>query len=162
MSGETIIWDSSDHYPICLSMGDHSSRKKWSPWLKKKIFRFEAKWAHVSNFDSPMKEIWNRAHNQGDGSWRSTVKRCGKLLLQWDEETFKRTQWRIAWLKKRAQCLKSLPQNRIVLEECREVEKDLRELRRDEETAAWQRCRQFILRDGDKNTLFFMLKLLVV
>lgn len=45
-----------------------------------------------------------------------------------------------------------------MIEECREVEKELRELRRSEETTAWQRCRPFIIRDGDKNTAFFHAK----
>lgn len=92
----------------------------------------------------------------GGSSWKDKVKHCGKLLIKWDKETFKRTQWRIAWLKRRLKKLRMRPQ--IVLEEGREVEKELRELRRSEETTAWQRCRPFILRDGDKNTAFFHAK----
>lgn len=53
-----------------------------------------------------------------------------------NSETFKRTQWRIAWLKKRLVKLKSSNQSRITIEEYHEVEKELRELRRFEETAA--------------------------
>lgn len=49
-------------------------------------------------------------------------------------------------------------QSKVVIDECREVEKELWELRRNEETAAWQRFRPFILRDGDKNTAFFHAK----
>lgn len=83
-----------------------------------------------------MENCWRQVHKSSNLSWMAMVKRCGKILMRWDSEIFKRTQWRIAWLKKRMQRLRSLPQNRIVVDECREVEKEIRELRRDEETAA--------------------------
>lgn len=38
------------------------------------------------------------------------------------------------------------------------VEKELSTLRRKQETSAWQRCRPFVLRDGDRNTSFFHAK----
>lgn len=88
----------------------------------------------------------------------SKVKHCGKLLMKWDEDTFKRTQWRIAWLKRCMGKLRQMGQTRVIIEESREVERELRELRRIEETAAWQRSRPFVLRDGDKNTTFFHAK----
>ncbi|CAO2820437.1 unnamed protein product [Amaranthus hypochondriacus] len=54
--------------------------------------------------------------------------------------------------------LRTSTQTRITLEESREVERELRDLRKSEETAAWQQCRPFVLRDGDKNTTFFHAK----
>lgn len=105
-----------------------------------------------------MRDFWGQSDQMGNAPWMYRVKRCGKLLMKWDNETFKRTQWRIAWLKKRLQRLRTNAQSRITIEESREVEKELRELRSYEEIAAWQRCRPFILRDGDKNTAYFHAK----
>lgn len=45
-----------------------------------------------------------------------------------------------------------------VIEEHRQIEKELRQLRQHQETAAWQRCHPFVLRDGDKNTSYFHTK----
>lgn len=39
-----------------------------------------------------------------------------------------------------------------VIEEYRSVEHEIRVLQKHQETAAWQRCRPFVLRDGDKKT----------
>ena len=42
-----------------------------------------------------------------------------------------------------------------IIEEERRVEIEIRDIRRKIETESWQRCRPFILRDGDKNTSYF-------
>lgn len=106
-----------------------------SSLLKKKIFRFEAKWTRVDDFDGIMTDFWNQSVEVGYSSWMDRVKHCGKLLMKWDSETFKRTQWRIAWLKKRMKRLQTLPKSRITIDESRELEKELRDLHRLEETA---------------------------
>lgn len=45
-----------------------------------------------------------------------------------------------------------------MINESREVEKELLELLGSEETMDWQRCRPFVLKDRDKNTTFFHAK----
>ena len=42
-----------------------------------------------------------------------------------------------------------------IIEEERRVEEELRDIRKKIETKAWQRCRPFLLWDGDKNTSYF-------
>ncbi|KAL2902767.1 Tetraacyldisaccharide 4'-kinase, partial [Bienertia sinuspersici] len=74
------------------------------------------------------------------------------LKGEWDHVTFKQVPRRIQWLKRRLTRLGEMAQTAIVAEEPRQVEKELRFLRRSKETAAWQRCRPMILRDGDINT----------
>lgn len=157
-TSETIVRDSLDHYPICISLGQLQTPSTQSSLGRKKIFRFEAKWLQVDSFDRVIADLWGQSGTFGLSSWSAKVHHCGKLLLRWDHVTFKRTQWRIAWLKKRMKKLQHLSQWRVIVEESREVEKELRELRRLEETAAWQRSRPFVLRDTDKNTIFFHAK----
>lgn len=106
---DTIIWDSSGHYPICVHFGQSPKSKfRYFPSFKK-IFRFEAKWGQVDNFDHILNDFWAASHELGFSSWTSKVKHCGNLLPKWDKETFKRSQWRIAWLKRRMKRLRTLP-----------------------------------------------------
>lgn len=49
---------------------------------------------------------------------------------------------------------RKMPPSPAVMDEYRRVEQDIRTLRQ-QETAAWQRCRPFVLKDGDKNTAYF-------
>lgn len=76
----------------------------------------------------------------------------------WDKGVFGHIPRRIAWLFKRLKRLRCMGQTLGVLEETRQVEKELSELRRRQETSAWQRCRPFVLRDENRNTSFFHAK----
>lgn len=89
---ETIIWDSSDHYPICISFGELQTPSTCSSLVRKKIFWFEAKWLQVDTFDLVMADFWDQSVKSGLSTWSARVKHCGKLLLRWDHVTFKRTQ----------------------------------------------------------------------
>lgn len=83
---KTIIWDSSDHYSLCISFGESQDSNDRKKLFYKKIFRFEARWLHVDKFDEIIKD--------GKGvSWMRKIEHCGKLLMTWDKEMFKRTQW---------------------------------------------------------------------
>lgn len=42
----------------------------------------------------------------------------------------------------------------VIMEEIRQVEEELQVLRRSQETAAWQRCRPFVIRDDDCKTTY--------
>lgn len=64
-------------------------------------------------------------------------------------------QNRLSWLHKRLKVVRRMSPMPSVLEELRQVEHHIRVLRQQQETAAWQRCRPFVLRDGDRNTTFF-------
>lgn len=51
-----------------------------------------------------------------------------------------------------------MTQTPSVIEEYRRVQSELRSLRQQQETAAWQRCLPFVLRNGDRNTAYFHAK----
>lgn len=93
---DSIIWDSSDHYPLCLCFGGFPSASTRRSLPFKKIFRFEAKWCQVDSFEGILSDFWGSASGSDLSSSTKKVKHCGKLLIKWDKETFKRTQWRIA------------------------------------------------------------------
>lgn len=65
------------------------------------------------------------------------------------------SQNRMGWLIRRLKVVQKMSPSPSVLEELRRVEQELRGLRKQQETGAWQRCRPFILRDRDKNTASF-------
>lgn len=55
---ETIIWDNSDHYLICISFEDQHNPAARKTLFHKKTFRSETKWCHVDNFDGILKQFW--------------------------------------------------------------------------------------------------------
>lgn len=57
----------------------------------------------------------------------------------------------MGWLLKRLKIVRKMAPSPAVIEEYRKVEQDIRH----QETAAWQRCRPFVLRDRNKNTAYF-------
>lgn len=85
---------------------------------------------------------------------------CGSHLKKWHKEVYLSSQNRLGWLLRRLKKVRKMAPTAAVIEECRQVEHDIRQLRQQQETAAWQRCRPFVLRDGDKNTSYFHMKAL--
>ncbi|KAL2894806.1 hypothetical protein RDABS01_010715 [Bienertia sinuspersici] len=120
-----------------------------------KLFRFEAKWLQEENFDDTMVGLWSEAMEEGGHDWSSVVRNCGQKLEDWDKKTYRLVPRRIKWLKSRLNHLRKMNQSSVVVEEMRQVEKELKMLRRSQETAAWQRCRPMVLKEGDKNTAYF-------
>lgn len=86
------------------------------------------------------------------------MEECGSHLKKWNKEVYSASYNRMAWLIKRLKVVRKMNPTPSVIEELCTVERDLRRLRQQQETAAWQRCRPFILRDGDKNTAYFHAK----
>ncbi|KAL2932562.1 hypothetical protein RDABS01_000300, partial [Bienertia sinuspersici] len=151
----TITWDGSDHFPIVVK----SNQEVEGPTDERpKLFRFEARWLHDENFDTFLKEVWNDSLSEGNGQWEECVHLCGQRLKTWDANVYKKVPKRLRWLKKRLDKLSKMHQTRGVMDEIRVVEEEMRQLRRSQETTAWQRCRPLSLRDGDKNTAFFHMK----
>lgn len=56
---------------------------------------------------------------------------------------------------KRLKKLRWMVQTVVIIEEEGRLESEIRDIRKKLETEAWQRCRPFVLRDGDKNTPYF-------
>ncbi|XP_048494687.1 uncharacterized protein LOC125494872 [Beta vulgaris subsp. vulgaris] len=102
-----------------------------------------------------MKDIWEESDLMGMGQWDVSIQMCGEKLREWDAKVYKKVPRRTNWLKRRLERLTNMRLSRGLVEEIREVEEELRVLRRSQETAAWQRCRPFVLRDGDRNTAYF-------
>lgn len=71
------------------------------------------------------------------------------------EHTFKNIHKSLRWLTKRLKHLRWLVQSVAVIEQEKRVEEEIRLIRKKIETEAWQRCRPFVLRDGDKKTSYF-------
>lgn len=120
-----------------------------------KIFRFEARWIHHVDFKACIKNIWGLSKAKNRGQWCQVVEECGSQLKQWHRDVYSASQHRMGWLVRRLKVVRKMAPSPSVLEEYRRVEQELRLLRRQEETGAWQRCRPFVLRDGDKNTAYF-------
>ncbi|KAL2927764.1 putative D-xylulose kinase A [Bienertia sinuspersici] len=114
-----LIWDSSDHFPLVVGPKYNSQTSR--------IFSFEAKWLQVENFDAVVKGIREDAN-------------CGERFKVWDSTFYKGTIRKMKWLKKRLERLEKMSQTHVVVEETKQVESELRNLRRSKETAAWQRC----------------------
>lgn len=88
---ETVIWYNSDHYPICIRLEEQQNPKTRRHLLYRKIFKFEVKWLPVERFDEIL-NFWTLSTEIGQSPWMKAVKQCGKLLMKWDKETFKRSQ----------------------------------------------------------------------
>lgn len=65
------------------------------------------------------------------------------------------SQNRLIWLLKRLKVVRKMSLTPVVIEQYRAIEHEIRCLRQQHETVAWQRCRPFVLKDGDKNTTYF-------
>ena len=83
------------------------------------------------------------------------MEECGNLLKEWSHQSYFNSSKRLWWLKKRLVQVRKMVQMPIVMEEFRQVEVEIRKIRHDFETSAWQRCHPIVLRDGDKNTAYF-------
>lgn len=83
------------------------------------------------------------------------VEECGEQLKKWNKEVYKVSQNRLGWLMRRLKQVRKMDLLSSVIKEYRRVEQEIRSLRQQQETAAWQWCRPLVLRDGDKNTAYF-------
>lgn len=83
---------------------------------------------------------------------------CASHLKTWNKEIYMGTQNRMGWLLSRLKKVRQMAPTPTVLEEYRNIEQELRQLRQHQEPAAWQRCRPFVLKDGDRNTAYFHAK----
>lgn len=121
-------------------------------------FRFEVRWVYHEGFDANIKNIWGASKDRNRGQWCKVVEECGLHLKKWNKEVYQGSQNRMGWLLRRLKKFRKMSPSPSVIEEYRKVEQELRDLRHQQETAAWQRCRPFVLRNGDKNTAYFHTK----
>lgn len=67
------VWDSSDHLPIlvnaCKEMGGTDVGVPWDA----KLFKIEAKWLHVAEFTSMVRDAWIEAGRSSIDSWSMKV-----------------------------------------------------------------------------------------
>lgn len=151
----SIIWDYSDHSPIIVRAHNNLGFAVHDFLGDAKPFRFEAKWLHVKDFRAVVDSAWSSADRSTLGSWTDKIKSCGRILDKWGKNTFKHMHSRLRWLLKRLKYLRGLTQSAAFIKEERRAEEEIRSIRKKIETEAWQHCRPFILRDGDKNTSYF-------
>ncbi|CAO2825064.1 unnamed protein product [Amaranthus hypochondriacus] len=158
-SVENLVWDGSDHYPIILHLRDAWCENLGRRMDDNRIFRFEARWLQDDGFDAQIRNFWDtfKANRFRQDCCR-VVEDCGASLKQWNKDVFLASQNRLGWLMCRLKVVRKMKPTPSVLEEYRRVEKELRELRHQQETVAWQRCRPFVLRNGDRNMAYFHAK----
>ncbi|KAL2939333.1 hypothetical protein RDABS01_000165 [Bienertia sinuspersici] len=92
-----LIWDSSDHTPLVIKMGEENQQHANSSSTK--LFRFEAKWMQEENFDDTMVGFGREAMEEEGHDWSSVVRNCGQKLEHWDKKTYRLVPRRIKWLK---------------------------------------------------------------
>lgn len=151
---DNISWDGSDHCPIVLHLRGFSDDVDVDVREDTRIFRFEARWVHHNDFDVNMRNFWRSAKQKHMGQWNKVVEECGIQLKKWNKDVYLTSQNRLGWLLHRLKQVRKMTPLPSVIEEYRNVEKEIRNLRQ-QETAAWQWCRPFVLRDGNKNTAYF-------
>ena len=158
ISVENVIWDDSDDFPIVLRTR-RDGLQSLSSLNENKPFRFEAKWIDNESFIDILLNCWQKSKAKYGDHWIRVVEECGARLKASSHEAYINSSKRIWWLKKRLVWVRKMVQTPAVVEEPRQGEADIRKIRLDFETSAWQRCCPFVLQDGDKNTAYFHSKM---
>lgn len=153
---ENTIWDGSDHYPIILYPKGMVENGKQNFRDEGKMFRLEARWTHHDTFDAEIEKYWGESKHRHGHSWVSVIEECGKRLKKWDKEVYRKNQNRLGWLLRRLKKVRKMAPTPAVIEEVRKVEQEMRQLRSQQETAAWQRCDPLSFAMGIKTRLFFI------
>lgn len=135
---------SSDHSPIII---DDSPTAQQS----KKVFKFEPYWTEHKDFESIIQQSWK--HNGDDiiGNL-STVK---ANLETWNNQTFKRADYKIKKLKISLEKLYKQPPTKENMEKRFKIKKEVKELWKQEEMYWGTRAKVNWLRWGDRNSKYF-------
>lgn len=152
---ENVTWDGSDHCPMVLFFKNDEGDRSRLDREENKLFRFEAQWLQHDFFQEFLRGLWESSKDQVGLSWCKRVDFCGSQLKIWHKDVYSGSQNRLGWLLKRLKVVRKMPPSPAVIEEYRSVEHEIRGLRRQQETGVWQRCRPFVLKDGDKNSAYF-------
>lgn len=155
-TSEDISWDGSDHTPIFLRLREPQKRLSSINVRVPRFFDLRPDGLIMRSlmivfaiFGTTLREgIWGI----GVKLWRL------KQIRQLHRTAYMASQQREGNLLKRLKQIRQLLSTRATVIEFRRVKQELRDLRKHQETAAWQRCRPFVLRDGDKNTSYFHTK----
>lgn len=141
----------SDHSPVILECCDDVR-------IEGRVggrygFRFEHMWIDHPNFQNILSESW-----QGTtmlNSFSGKVNKCGAELSQWERKEFGSVRKKKKELTEKLMALQRTEEDAQVRQQIREVEKEMDQILRAEETMWFQRSRALWLKDGDRNSSFF-------
>ncbi|XP_075640643.1 uncharacterized protein LOC142612431 [Castanea sativa] len=145
----------SDHDPITLQTDTKSNPRD----RRKKLQRFEEKWAMHESCEGLIRTSWSQAQPMASPMFRlfEKIKRCRQDLVRWSRETFGNTRAKLTAKQSELQELASTNYG-LNLERINLVRKEVNGLLHDEEVF-WRQCfRAIWLPAGDKNTKFFHLR----
>ncbi|KAL2931098.1 Tritrans polycis-undecaprenyl-diphosphate synthase, partial [Bienertia sinuspersici] len=92
---------------------------------------------NVDGFEELLRDAWEAGKIGGNCEWADGVHTLGEKLKRWDGVEFREDDRKLKSLNKRVEALQRKEQSLLVIEETREVEKELGVLRRRKETMAW-------------------------
>jgi hypothetical protein len=152
---ENVITTTSDHLALAISLESFAAPVAWPP--VQSGFKFEVAWLRSPEYKDVMQSTW-AASKLGppslQGTWASLHYVAGSLK-KWSQETFGSIRRKIKGLERQLLFLRVGPVCDASIKEAREIELKLCEMFEVEETMARQRSRVEWLKEGDRNTSFF-------
>jgi hypothetical protein len=143
----------SDHNPILLVFGNYDDARSDSK-SKNFIKRFEHVWLQDGQSFNIIKDVWNSS----TADTNTKLQQAFDKVYQWGHDTYGNIPRQIKKIQQAIHNMKSKIPTKDEIEETHQLETNLDNLLKHEETWWAQRAKANWLQQGDKNSKFFHLK----
>jgi hypothetical protein len=143
----------SDHNPILLVFGSHDDARNDSK-NNNKLKRFEHAWLQDPQNFKIMEEVWNSSNEDAN----TKLQQAFSKVFHWGQDTYGNIPRQIKKLQQTIYNMKARIPTKDEIAETRQLEANLDNLLKKEETWWAQRAKANWLKQGDKNSNYFHLK----